>query len=123
LSICITFIFFSKLKFTQLDKKGQQTKAEKNRHSASSTSGPQFPDSPPTKTIKRNSNISTQYIESGSKFVIIDYVDPSGKKSEDLPLSTSTPRDDQEGTTDGNHNFIPRQRKPHDGSLQEIPAF
>ncbi|XP_048761931.2 uncharacterized protein LOC125670665 isoform X2 [Ostrea edulis] len=117
-----------KVKFFQLDKKDTPTKAGKHRHkvtksSATSTSGLRFSDPPPTKTTKQNANVSTQYIESGSKFVIIDYVDLSHKKSGDLPLSTSTPRDDHQETTDRNHNFIPRQRKPQDGSLEKIPAF
>lgn len=77
------------------------------------------------KTIKQNSDLDpkiTQYIETGSKFVIIDYIDSDDQKSGELPLSTSTPRDAQGITTDTNHNLVQRQRKPHEGSLVEIPA-
>eukprot|EP00105_Crassostrea_gigas_P043187 XP_019927335.1 PREDICTED: uncharacterized protein LOC105339185 isoform X2 [Crassostrea gigas] len=116
--------------FIQLDEKGTQTKPAKERrkvtrNSATSTSGHKFPDPTTVKTIKQNSDLTsqiTQYIETGSKFVIIDYIASDNQKSGELPLSTSTPRDYQGLTTDTNHNFVPRQRKPHDGSLVEIPA-
>lgn len=119
-----------KVNFIQLDEKGTQTKPAKERrkvtrNSATSTSGHKFPDPTTVKTIKQNSDLTpqiTQYIETGSKFVIIDYIDSDNQKPGELPLSTSTPRDYQGLTTDTNHNFVPRQRKPHEGSLVEIPA-
>lgn len=128
LSLCSNITL--QVNFIQLDEKGTQTKPAKERrkvtrNSATSTSGHKFPDPTTVKTIKQNSDLTpqiTQYIETGSKFVIIDYIASDNQKSGELPLSTSTPRDYQGLTTDTNHNFVPRQRKPHDGSLVEIPA-
>ncbi|XP_062589730.1 uncharacterized protein LOC134251356 isoform X2 [Saccostrea cucullata] len=115
-----------KVKFIHLDEKGTQTKAVKKRHratrnSSTSTSDLKTLDPPRTKTIKRNSDFHTQYIESGSNFVIIDYIDHINNANGELPLSTSTPREDQEEKTDP--DLIPRQRKAHEGSLEKIPAF
>ncbi|XP_061175334.1 uncharacterized protein LOC133184322 [Saccostrea echinata] len=117
-----------KVKFIHLDEKGTQTKAVKKRHKATRNSSTSTSDlktllPPRTKTIKRNSDFHTQYIESGSNFVIIDYLDQRNQTNGELPLSTSTPRDDQEEKTDPNHNIIPRQRKAHEGSLDKIPVF
>lgn len=123
-------LFFSKVQFIQLDEKGTQTKSEKRRHrvtrnSATSTSGLKSPDPPHTKCLRWNTDLpnshTTQYIETNGQFVIVDYIDPDNTKHGELPLSTSTPRNNSGETTDSNHNLLPRQRKPHEGSLEKIP--
>ncbi|XP_022318882.2 uncharacterized protein LOC111121749 isoform X1 [Crassostrea virginica] len=119
-----------KVQFIQLDEKGTQTKSEKKRHrvtrnSATSTSGLKSPDPPHRKCLRWNTDLpnshTTQYIETNGQFVIVDYIDPDNTKHGELPLSTSTPRNNSGETTDSNHNLLPRQRKPHEGSLEKIP--